>query len=253
MVQPSAAEQLRPVRDRAVVPAVQAQLIELVRAGVLRPGDTLPPERLLAERLDVSRASLRAAIGALIDAGVLAPAARRAGATVRSQTIPAELWPETRMPAGDELFELLEARRAIEPVIARLAAARASDAELAELETAIEEQRRHGDDRARAIHGEGRFHRVLWRLAANAPLEQAMRTVYLRLEPILDMAMRTPDDVRASLATHETTLAALRGGDDARLAAAMDEHLALLERIYEDVTGRSFRQRSLLAPARTPA
>jgi GntR family transcriptional regulator, transcriptional repressor for pyruvate dehydrogenase complex len=247
MPQQLIAEQLRPVRERAVVPAIQAQLIELVRAGVLGAGDMLPPERLLAERLDVSRASLRAAIGALVGAGVLAPAARRSGPTVRSQTIPAELWPETRVPGGDELFELLEARRAIEPVIARLAAARASDAELAELEAAIDEQRRHGNDRARAIHGEGRFHRILWRLAANAPLEQAMRTVYLRLEPVLDMAMRTNADTRASLAVHEATLAALRSGDEAHVAAAMDEHLALLERIYEDVAARSFRRRSPLA------
>ena len=247
MLQPSVAELLYPVRERAVVPAIQSQLIELVRAGVLRAGDMLPPERLLAERLDVSRASLRAAIAALVEAGVLAPAARRAGPIVRAHTIPSQLWPERHVPGGDELFELLEARRAIEPVIARLAAARASDAALAELDAAIDEQRRHGNDRARAIHGEGRFHRILWRLAANAPLEQAMRTVYLRLEPVLDMAMRTDADVRASLAVHETTLAALRSGDDAQVAAAMHEHLALLERIYEDVAARSFKRRSPLA------
>jgi GntR family transcriptional repressor for pyruvate dehydrogenase complex len=246
MLQRTVAEQLHPVRERAVVPAVQAQLVELVRAGVLRAGDTLPPERQLAERLDVSRASLRAAVAALVDVGVLAPAAGRSGPTVRSQTIPTALWPETRVPGGDELFELLEARRAIEPVIARLAAARASDAALADLDAAIDEQRRHGDDRARAVQGEGRFHRILWRLAANAPLEQAMRTVYLRLEPALDMAMRTSADVRASLAVHETTLEALRSGGDAKVAAAMDEHLALLEQIYEDVAGRSFRRRSPL-------
>jgi GntR family transcriptional repressor for pyruvate dehydrogenase complex len=134
----------------------------------------------------------------------------------------------------------------LEPVIARLAAARASDAALQLLEAAIDEQRRHGTDRARAVQAEGRFHRVLWRLAANAPLEQAMRTVYLRLEPVLDMAMRTADDVRASLAVHESTLAALRGGVEAEVAAAMDAHLALLERIYEDVAGRSFGRRSPL-------
>ncbi len=243
----TASDQLHPVRERSVVPAVQAQLIELVRAGVLHAGDTLPPERLLAERLEVSRASLRAALAALVDAGVLAPAAGRAGPRVITHTIPSTLWPETRVPGGDELFELLEARRAIEPVIACLAAARASDAELAELDATIDEQRRHGTERTRAVQAEGRFHRVLWRLAANAPLEHAMRTVYLRLEPVLDMAMRTADDFRSSLAVHERTLTALRSGDPAQVATAMDEHLALLERIYDDVAGRSFRRRSPLA------
>jgi GntR family transcriptional regulator, transcriptional repressor for pyruvate dehydrogenase complex len=243
----SAEELLRPVRDRDVVAAVQAQLVELIRAGALATGETLPPERVLAARLDVSRASLRAALAALVAAGLLEPAAGRVGPKVRSSLVPPALWPASALPERDELFALLEARRAIEPVLARLAAARASDAELEELEATIAVQRAHGADRARAVQGEGRFHRVLWRLAGNPPLEHAMREVYLRLEPALDMAMRTPDDTRSSLEVHERTLAALRSGDEGAVAAAMDEHLALLEQIYEEVAGRSFARRSPLA------
>ena len=226
---------------------MQAQLVELIRAGGLQTGETLPPERLLAAQLDVSRASLRTAVAALVDAGLLEPAAGRSGPKVRSNLVPPALWPVTSLPARDELFALLEARRAIEPVLARLAAARASDAALDGLDATIDAQRTHGTDRARAVQAEGRFHRVLWRLAGNLPLEQAMRTVYLRLEPALDMAMRTPDDTRASLRVHERTLAALRGGDEHEVAAAMSEHLALLEQIYEHVSGRSFARRSPLA------
>ncbi len=240
------AGQFHPVRERDVVAAVQAQLVELIRAGALQTGETLPAERLLATQLDVSRASLRAAVAALVAAGLLEPAAGRSGPKVRSNLVPPALWPETSLPERDELFALLEARRAIEPVIATLAAARASDAALESLQATIDAQRAHRTERARAVQAEGRFHRVLWRLAENPPLEQAMRTVYLRLEPALDMAMRTPDDTRASLEVHERTLAALRGGDEHEVAAAMGEHLALLEQIYEHVAGRSFARRSPL-------
>jgi DNA-binding GntR family transcriptional regulator len=45
----------------------------------------------------------------------------------------------------------------------------------------------------------------------------------------------------------KSTLAALRAGDEEQVAAAMDAHLALLERISEDVAGRSFRRRTPLA------
>jgi GntR family transcriptional regulator, transcriptional repressor for pyruvate dehydrogenase complex len=68
-----------------------------------------------------------------------------------------------------------------------------------------------------------------------------MRDVYLELEAVLDMAMRTPGDTARSLAVHERTLAALRDGDPAGVDAAMDEHLALMEDIYAKVTGRRFR------------
>ena len=80
----------------------------------------------------------------------------------------------------------------------------------------------------------------MWRLADNPPLERAMRDVYVELEAVLDMAMRTEDDTARSLAAHEETLAALRDG--ARIVdAAMAAHLALMEEIYAEVTGRRFR------------
>ena len=50
---------------------VVKQVQDIIRDGLLRPGDMLPPERELAERLHVSRGSLREAILALRSAGVL--------------------------------------------------------------------------------------------------------------------------------------------------------------------------------------
>ena len=94
---------------------------------------------------------------------------------------------------------------------------------------------------------------LLWFICgAPTARERAMRDVYVRREPALEMAMRTPDDTQATLEVHERTLAALRSGDDGAVATAMDEHLALLERIYEEVAGRSFARRSPLAGAGAP-
>ena len=103
------------------------------------------------------------------------------------------------------------------------------------------EQRALGEDRPRAVQAEGRFHRLMWRLADNAALERAMRDVYVELEAVLDMAMRTADDTERSLQAHEQTLAALRDGSPAAVDAAMDAHLALMEDIYATSTGRRFR------------
>jgi len=68
-----------------------------------------------------------------------------------------------------------------------------------------------------------------------------MRDVYVELEAVLDMAMRTPTDTERSLTAHEDTLAALRTGDPNTVDAAMDAHLALMEEIYAQTTGRRFR------------
>ena len=62
----------RPVTPEKLSAAVIRQIEQLILRGVLRPGERLPPERDLAERLGVSRPSLREAISTLQDAGLLA-------------------------------------------------------------------------------------------------------------------------------------------------------------------------------------
>ncbi len=59
--------------------AVVRQIEGLILQGVLRPGERLPAERELSERLGVSRPSLREAIAELQEAGLLAA---RAGAGI---------------------------------------------------------------------------------------------------------------------------------------------------------------------------
>jgi DNA-binding FadR family transcriptional regulator len=235
----SALSALHPVRQRGVADDVALQLIELIRSGVLGEGDRLPPERELAERLQVARASVRVAVAVLQDAGLLRTGAGRQGTTVATSWVPDTV---AAAPAPDpERFRaLLEARRVLEPALARYAGARADHAGLERLALAVEDQRRCGDDRPRAVQAEGRFHRLMWRLAANPPLERAMREVYVELEAVLDMAMRTDADTARSLRVHEHTLRALRDGRAERIDAAMDEHLALMEDIYAAVTGRHF-------------
>ncbi|MGB7240747.1 MAG: GntR family transcriptional regulator, partial [Sulfitobacter sp.] len=62
----------RPVQPEKLSSAVIRQIEQLILRGILRPGERLPSERDLAERFGVSRPSLRDAIGALQDDGLLA-------------------------------------------------------------------------------------------------------------------------------------------------------------------------------------
>ncbi len=236
----SALDALHPVRARTVVEDVVQQLLELIRSGALSEGDRLPAERELAEHLHVARASVRAAVAQLQANGVVTTGHGRIGSVVCASWVPDTLQ-TTAIPDADRFRALLEARRVLEPALARLAAERADHAGLEHLERAVEEQRELGDDRPRAVQAEGRFHRLMWRLADNAALERAMRDVYVELEAVLDMAMRTEADTDRSLRVHERTLAALRDGDPRLVDAAMDEHLEVMEEIYGQTTGRRYR------------
>ena len=75
---------LRPVRGHHAFEGCVEQLATAIRLGVFPLGSALPPERDLAERMGVSRATLREAIAALRTAGMVRTTRGRGGGTVVS-------------------------------------------------------------------------------------------------------------------------------------------------------------------------
>src|SRR5881396_2484153 len=90
-----------------------------IRSGLYAPGERLPSERELARSLEVSRASVREAIGALQVQGIVETRAG-AGTFVAADARPTQELPHDASPSA-----VLEARAQLEPAIARLAAQRA--------------------------------------------------------------------------------------------------------------------------------
>src|ERR1043166_9456423 len=71
----------RPVRGGNAFEITVARLAQAIRLGLVASGERLPPERELAERLQVSRVTLREAIAALREAGFLESRRGRSGGT----------------------------------------------------------------------------------------------------------------------------------------------------------------------------
>ena len=71
----------RPVRASNAFEGTVERLLQAIRLGVVSAGDRLPPERDLAIRLSVSRATLRDALRALADAGYVEAQRGRYGGT----------------------------------------------------------------------------------------------------------------------------------------------------------------------------
>jgi len=141
----------------AVAPAVTDQAItkikDLILTGEFRAGSKLPREQDLAQKLGLSRNSLREAVRALALVGVLES---RVGDGTYVTSLDADLL-MTGMGFVGELLDgktLLEAhkvRRILEPVATGLAAARLTEADLAEL----------AGEHVRAAHDVGRQLRCL--------------------------------------------------------------------------------------------
>ena len=233
----------QPVRTRRTVENVVTQIAEHIKDGELEEGDALPGERQLAARMEVSRRTIRQAVSVLPEAGVLTVLPGPAGGIrVRSIWLSPHLGEQVPPLSADEVIEVLEARRTIEPRVAQLAAMRATDADFAAMRSAIDIHRNVSDDREKLNQANTLFHRVMWRSARNSALEAAMRSIWDSLEVALDTTSRTDTDQEDSLRLHEETLVALRKGKPAVVEAAMDAHLRYLEDICEDVLGRDLHR-----------
>jgi GntR family transcriptional regulator, transcriptional repressor for pyruvate dehydrogenase complex len=230
-----------PVRTRRTFEEAAEQIADSVRSGRLRVGDRLPGERALAAQMEISHPTLREAVKVLVTAGVLD--VRRgadAGMVVATDVVPADLVRERADLRLGEVASVLEARRLVEPGVARLAAQRADAADLAALERSIEAMRRivgagyGAGDEDRFLQLDVQFHLSLARAAGNPTVERLMRMVFRELEIARDMAMHDSLVPEWTIGIHEETLAALASGDEALLDEVMDRHVGRLETTWRE-------------------
>lgn len=137
---------------------VAQQVLREIREKQLPPGTRMPSERELMASLGVGRSTIREAVNGLAMLGVLEirhgqgafvsePAAGAAPANAIATALARGL---TR--------DLFEARMLVEVQVARLAAERRTDAELAEIEQAIADHERSLADGAPGVEPSVRFH-----------------------------------------------------------------------------------------------
>ena len=74
----------RKIEQEKLSQSVTRQIEALILQGILRPGERLPAERELSEKLGVSRPSLREAVAELQARGLLAPRAGSGTSSTRS-------------------------------------------------------------------------------------------------------------------------------------------------------------------------
>jgi GntR family transcriptional repressor for pyruvate dehydrogenase complex len=234
-----------PVTTRRTFEEAVDQIAEKVKAGELHVGERLPSERELAARMRISRPTLREAVKALVQAGVLEVRRGQSGGIfVASELVPRELLRTTTQMRVSEVAGVLEARRLIEPRVAQLAAVHAAEEDFAAMQATIDRQSELAGQRDFLrqedlfLQLDLKFHLVIARATGNSTIVSLMRSLFRRLEIARDMAVHAPTVPDWVIDIHERTLDAIRAADFEAIDAVMDEHLAQLEQIWERETGR---------------
>ena len=199
---------------------IAERLADDIRSGVLAPGERLPSERDLARTLEVSRASVREALASLALQGVVET---RHGAGTFVVGLPPSEPPHDASPSA-----VLEARLALEPQVARLAAARGQGDEAAEkLLAAMETE---PVDIATWNASDRLFHRQLAVMTGNPVLLAfADHVASLMDEPLWqrlrDDSIAQPGRTRIHVAEHRMIYEAIVAGDAEAAAFYSVQHI----------------------------
>ena len=170
----------RPVDAEKLSHAVVRQIEDLILRGILRPGERLPAERDLAERLNVSRPSLRDALGTLQDTGLLS-AKQGAGVFVGDVLGSAFSPALTDLMARHEtaVFDYLSFRRDMEGLAAERAARLGSDTDLKVIASIFAKMEAAHDARDTALEAQldAQFHMSIIEASHNIVMLHMMRSM----------------------------------------------------------------------------
>lgn len=220
-------DHLREIEIQSPADIILQQVKQLIAKRVLKPGDRLPPERALAARFGVGRGHIREALKRLEFCGVL-KTLPQSGTIVATPGMEAldNLLGNVLGLERRELQSLMETRALLEVQAARLAATRASQAEILDLERAYEAYRDHIRLGESGLAENVAFHLKVAECARNPVL----RSLIKLLAPGIVTASKrheVPKDGRSktALREHAAVLDGIRSRDPKRAGAAMEEHM----------------------------
>lgn len=201
------------------------RLATVIRLGVFPRGAALPPERELAERMEVSRATLREAIAALRAAAFVETTRGRGGGTVvcyRPQA-PAAARVDVG-ERGDHLRDTLVFRRVVEPGAAYLAAGRELTDQQRDLLTESHAEVAAATDPADHRQADSRFHLAIATVTESPLTIRAVTAVRADLHEMLSLIPVLDVNIEHSNAQHRTLLSAILRGDATKARRVMESH-----------------------------
>jgi GntR family transcriptional repressor for pyruvate dehydrogenase complex len=228
--------EFRPIKAKKIYEEIVEQIRQLMADGELKPGDRLLPERELADRLQVSRASVREAIRALEMLGFI-EIKPGDGTFVRDTNTDDIIQPLAMFLAVEKssLLEMFEIRRIFESAAAGLAAERASIEEVSQIGNLLEKMKESLNikDSEKGEELDIAFHYAVAEATHNALLIRLFRTLTEDFSVSVSMARRQlyiqADNPQRILDHHGSIYEAIKTHNSKAASQAMREHLTYAE------------------------
>ena len=187
---------------------------EAIVAGRWAVGGAIPPEPQLCESLGVSRTVVREAVKSLVAKGLVSTGPK-VGTRVRDASDwnwfdpDVIVWQSKVGLTPEFLRDLQDLRRAVEPAAVRLAAERATPADIARIEEAFAGMKDAVERGGDYVQHDLRFHQGLLNASGNRMLVQMSKALSALLRTSFEISTSRPDGPRQSLPLHRAVLDAV--------------------------------------------
>ena len=218
--------------------SVVEQIELLILRGILRPGERLPSERDLSDRMGVSRPSLRDAIADLEDKGLLA---RRAGAGIYVSDSLDRSFPPALVQLfsrhDEAVYDYIAFRRDMEGLAAERAAKFASDTDLKVIAELF--QKMEGAPEGQGADLDSDFHMAIIEASHNVLMVHMMRAMYDLLKQGVFYSRQVVIQITNTrldlLEQHRAINDALQARDPVKARAAIEAHMDFVTQAYSDL------------------
>ena len=207
---------------------IATQLVELIELQKLLPGDKLPPERQLAELLEVSRPSLREALHILQAQGVV-QIKHGQGTFVQEPVVAQELRASV-MTKTHGLNELFDAREVLEVPAAKWAAEKATKEDIRLLRATLNQIdtitsiKPIDFDQLQAL--DAKFHLSIVGIAGNRFINQTLNVLQDVMRMSMETTLRLPGRSEISRNQHIEILAAIESGNGELASKLTLQHIS---------------------------
>ena len=221
---------------------IAEQLFERIKLGEYPVGSKLPAERIIAEQMGVSRPSVREAISALHIVGILE--SRPGDGTYITEPLAMDelmLQVQSFLEESDSPYEILQARKAVEIGVVRLAVSIATDEDIQKIKIAWDEKYklgRKGEFDAYIRFGKD-LHLAIAKATKNRIIEAMMdRLLNVTNQPLWKNMRRSyyeqdPARIEQMLEIHNDIVTAIQNRDSEKAIQALEADFdAVLEQLY---------------------
>ncbi|MCF7553478.1 FadR/GntR family transcriptional regulator [Pseudonocardia sp. WMMC193] len=210
-------------------------IADRVLGDALPEGTRLPTEKEMMAEYGVARTTVREALRLLESRGLVAirpgsgggPVVKRPEFSSLGNVLTLFLQLESAT-----LSEVIDTRLALEPVAARLAAARITESQLDELAASLDAIRAAPEDLAVFAHHNARFHSVIYTATGNPVLRIVLETLLMLVRDVAPEEGHPEATRHAAVEAQQEVLDALRRRDEPAAAAAMTAFVEATARYY---------------------